>query len=487
MITKIFSFDIKRSLKFNIIFLIIILSNCIFNKKNTINLKSYSNLELENLKEENIIKVREDTKKRKNVLTYYFGEELIRKKVNWKGKEDYKIILKGGATIVHEGTQVTAPYIELDPDNNGAILGGLIVFLPDQNVYLFADKGIYNREEEIIKISGNPYMKLVSKDSNILVATEEIERNIAEKKVVFKKYVKIFSKDWSLFADESNYYDEKKEFILKENPILVGKEIYLTAKEISYKSDERKIIADKAPLIITTIQSNKKLKSSENQKDKSQNFSENSNKNNQEKEEENLVITADSIEYFFKEENSINENLVQKGIVKGNVLMTSETKTFKGEEFFLLGKKISFIESKKKVIVEDKKENFFLQSNYMLYDLTKRYLVLKQKPELIIFEKEKNEITPISKEKEVKEKLVAEIIERNFDKEITIAKGNVHFKRKEEEAFSEYAKIFEKEERMELLGNPILRRGKTEIQCKKIYVYKDKIEINGELQTKIYD
>lgn len=472
MKTKIFSFNIYRLLKFNISFSIIIFFSCLFDKKYTISLKSYSNLELENLKEENVIQKKEDTNKRKNVLTYYFGEELIRKKINWKGREDYKIILQGGATILHEGTQITAPYIEIDPDNNGVILGGLVVYLKDQNLYLFADKGIYNRDKEIIKISGNPYMKLISKDSNILVATEEIERNIAEKNIVFKKYVKMFSKDWSLFADESNYYDEKKEFILKENPVLIGKEIYLTAKEISYKTDERKILVDKSPLIITTIESVKK------RENKNQNQNEKKNLNNQEKEKENLVITANSIEYFFRDENPKDENLAYKGIVKGDVLMTSETKTFKGEEFFLLGKKISFIESKKKVTVEDKKENFFLQSNYMLYDLTKRNLVLKQKPELIIFEKE---------DKKIKEKLVAEIIERNFDNEITIAKGNVYFKRKEEEAFSEYARIFEKEEKMELLGNPILKRGKTEIKCKKIYVYKDKIEIIGELQTKIYE
>jgi len=39
---------------------------------------------------------------------------------------------------------------------------------------------------------------------------------------------------------------------------------------------------------------------------------------------------------------------------------------------------------------------------------------------------------------------------------------------------------------MKLIGNPILKRGDTEIHCKEINIYKDKIEFQRELEAKIY-
>ncbi|MFN3603669.1 MAG: hypothetical protein ACK4UJ_03035 [Leptonema sp. (in: bacteria)] len=469
-----------------IINLVIIFSYCLSYREPFLNLHSYSLEDFENLKEREVIKKQEDTKKRKNVLTYYFAEELIRKKINKEGKEDYKIILQGGATILHEDTQISAPYIEIDSENNGIISGGLVISLKNQNTFLYAQKGEYNRKEEFVKLLGNPYMKLNSNDSYILITTDEIQRNIAEKTIIFKKYVKIFSKDWSLLGDESIYYDNSKEFVLKENPVLVGKKIYLTAKTMIYKSDEKKIIVNQKPIMITTIVSEGKK---ENPNKEKKNSSQNSKKED-EVIKEKLIITANTIEYFFETKDT-NQDLkkIQKGILRGNVLMTSKTKTFKGEEFLILGKDISFVESNNAVTLEDKKENFFLRSNYMLYDLKNRNLLLKKNPELILYEKQStnSSLEYIENDKQIKEKLTAEIIERDFLNEITIAKGNVHLIRKEEEMFSEYAKFNEKEEKIELLGNPILRRKKTELHCKKIDVFKDKVEIYGELRTIVYD
>lgn len=467
-----------------VLMILFLFISCLSYTVPVLNFDSYSLLEnnsddLEKNKKENLIKKQLDTKKRKNISTYYYGEELIRKKIQWKGTDHYEIILQGNAQIIHEDTLVFAPYIKIDPEDNGIITGGLSVTSKNHNYILYAQNGTYSRKEEIINIYGNPYMMLDSKDSFILVATEEIIRNISEKTVTFKNYIKIFSKDWSLLADESIYYDSKEEFILQKNPILIGKKLYLTAKEMIYNTSEKKIIINQEPLMIATIVSEKKEKSQE-QKEKDQ-------KNHElKKEKENLIITAEWIEYFLDtNSNESNTELTQKGIVKGNVLMTSQTKTLKGEEFLILGKEISFIESKKKVTVEDKKENFFLDSNYMLYDLKKRKLLLKQNPKLIVYKKDLS--SENKGNEQIKEILRAEIIERDFSNGITIAKGNVYFKRDKEEAIAEYAKIFEKEEKMELLGNPILKREKTEIRCKKIEVYKDKIKIVGELQTKIYD
>jgi lipopolysaccharide export system protein LptA len=344
----------------------------------------------------------------------------------------------------------------------------LIVSEKDQGIYLYADGGEYNRKEEYIKIKNKPYMNLKNNQDTILITTNEIIRNIAEKNIIFKDYVKMFGKDWVLLADESIYYDDKKEFILKQNPILLGKDLYLTAEDIIYKSDEKKIQIYKKPVIFTTIKEsqNKEIKNA--QKDDTKN-----NKKNEQEKKEIMYITADLIEYNLSEKEP-------KGLIQGNVLMQSSTKSIYGDEFFLTGKGIEKIQTNKKVILIDKKENFYLESNFMEYDLKNKILILKNQPKIITYD-------DINKpEKKIRQELQASIIERDFNKEITIAKGNVFFKRDKEIAYAEYAIIDENKETLELTGSPILKRGDTEIHCKKIYVFKDKIEFERELEAKIY-
>ncbi|GIX41808.1 MAG: hypothetical protein KatS3mg129_1541 [Leptospiraceae bacterium] len=449
------------------IFILLINISCLssFNKNISLNtIESYPSLE-ENIsfpEQQNMIKKIEDTKKRKQVVTYYYANELIRKRIPWKGKEDYEIILRGNAIIVHEKTKIQAPVIYIDPDNNGMIKGKIIVSEKEQGIYLYADGGEYNRNEEYIRIKNNPYMRLKNNQDSILIATKEIYRDMAEKKIIFKEYVKMYGNDWVLFADESIYYDDKKQFILKYNPVLLGKDLYLTARTMLYNSKEQKIQIDQNPVIFTsfteTLEKNK----------------ENQNSSKKEKQKEIMYITADIIEYYLK------TNKENKGIIQGNVIMQSKTKKMKGEEFVLLGKSLEKIISNKKVTLEDKKENFYLEANYMEYDIKNKMLYLKNHPRLITYD-------DITKEnRKIEQELTANIIERDFDKEITKAKGNVYFKRNNEIAYAEYAIIDEKKEEMELLGNPILKRGDTEIHCKKIHILKDKIEFEKELETKIY-
>jgi len=459
--------------KFIIYFLNVLLFSCLYYQKEIIlekQIQPYPTLEeeIDFPRKDNVIKKIENTNKRKNIVTYYYAEELMRKKVRWKEKEDYQIILRGNAQIIHEKTHIYAPLIEIDPENNAIISGKLIVSEKEQGIYLYADGGEYNRKEEYIKIKNKPYMNLKNNQDTILITTNEIIRNIAEKNIIFKDYVKMFGKDWVLLADESIYYDDKKEFILKQNPVLLGKDLYLTAEDIIYKSDEKKIQIYKKPVMFTTIKEsqNKELKNA--QKDDTKN-----NKKNEQEKKEIMYITADLIEYNLSEKEP-------KGLIQGNVLMQSSTKSIYGDEFFLTGKGIEKIQTNKKVILIDKKENFYLESNFMEYDLKNKILILKNQPKIITYD-------DINKpEKKIRQELQASIIERDFNKEITIAKGNVFFKRDKEIAYSEYAIIDENKETLELTGSPILKRGDTEIHCKKIYVFKDKIEFERELEAKIY-
>ncbi|MCS7205324.1 MAG: LptA/OstA family protein [Leptospiraceae bacterium] len=426
---------------------------------------SYAPLSFDTLDERdprNWIQKKEPTKKRKLVITNYYAEELIRRKIQWKGKEDYELQLKGNATIQHEKAIIQAPIITIDPDQNAVIEGRLVVSEKEQGIYLYASKGVYNRNEEYVSISQSPYLELKSGKETIKVATKEIYRNFAEKTIRFKEYVYFYGDDWVLFSGEGVYYDDQKTFFIREKPVLISEDFYFTSDEIRFLSEEQKIIIDKNPFGLTKLETpqTEKKPNEKNQKQE-----------NSEEEKEIMLIQADAIEYFLKSK----ENQPQ-GIIQGNVRMVSKTKSLLGEEFLLYGRNIQRIESQKRVLIEDKKERFSLEANYMLYDLEKKLLMLRNKPKLIRYEEDM---------KTIKDELHAQEIEYDIEKKRLVAKGNVHFKRKEEEAFSEFAEYHEEEEKLIMLGNPILKRKDSELQSKVIYVYKDEIKFERELKIKI--
>ncbi len=417
-------------------------------------------IEIESINPTNLIQLQKDTKIRKGIVTYYYADELIRKKIQWKNKEDYEIQLKGNAVIIHEKTKIFAPFIVIDPENNAKIKGKITVIEEEQGISLTAIDGEYSRSEEKIRIANQPYMQLRTGNDTILVVTNEITRDIAKGEIIFKEYIKMFGNDWTLFGDESIYYDKTKTFVVPNYPVILGKDIYLSGEKILYESNQQKIVIDNEPIVFLNI-TNSHIEDNTKKK----------NKTPKEHKKELMTIHASTIEYVLKKDE-------RKGIIKGNVKMESETKKIYGEEFLIYGNELEKLESKQKVSIEDRKENFYLESNYMLYDLKERKLYLKNRPRIFIYNDDSKQ--------NIKEELYADVIERDFKNEITIAKGRVWFKRGNEIAEAEYALIDDKKEIMQLTGNPKLKRNDTEIQCKRIDVYKDKIELQKEIEINIY-
>lgn len=457
-----FKIIVKFIIFFNLIFCKTYINKI---KQNIHPLQPIEQRDFQNLNAKNLVQIKKDTKARKEVLTYYSADELIRKKVPWKNKEDFEIHLKGNATIIHEKTKIYAPLMIIDPDNNAKILGKIIVIEEEQGIFFYAENGEYSRNEEKIKISNQPYMRIKAGDEVILIATDEIIRNIPQGEVIFKNYLKMFGNDWTLLGNESIYYDKTKSFVVAKYPVLLGKDLYLSGEKIVYQSNLQKIVIENDPILFLNLRNNHNVNKKENQKDNT------INPKNLQTDKELMVVQAHTIEYILKKEE-------RKGIAKGNVRMLSNTKKIFGEEFILYGKDFDRLESKQKVIIEDLKENFYLESHYMFYDLKERKLILKNQPKITIFHD--------STKQSIKEELHASIIERDFNKEITIAKGGVWFKRDNEIVEAEYAYIDEKNEIMQVTGNPKLKRQDVEIYAKRIDIYKDRMELQKEIEIKIY-
>lgn len=414
-----------------------------------------------------MIPVTGGTKKRKNIVTYYYGEELIRKKIQWKGKEDYEIHLRGNALIQHEDITVHATSIVIDPDNNAKIYGRMVVADKKNGMYLYAGGGFYSRSEEYILIPDHPYLEMKNNQENILITTKEIRRNIAEKTLELKEYVKIYGKDWVLLADNGYYKDEEKVFYLKEYPVLAGKDMYLSSRMILYYPEEQKVSIPEKPFFLTFLREGNLEKKEESGKG---NKTQETGKKDTEKkpEKEIMYIQAGFMEYYL----GTPKNVPYQGRVSGGVEMVSRTKHLKGEEFFLYGRQVEKLESRKKVTVHDKKEKFLLEANFFQYDFKREYLVLQNNARLMGYE---------NNPEEIHQELRAKSIEFDIKNNKLIAKNDVYFKRKQEEVFAEYGEFDDKNERMILLGSPVLRQNGTEIRTKVVNVYKDRITFEKEM------
>ncbi|MBW7856713.1 MAG: hypothetical protein H3C43_00030 [Leptonema sp. (in: Bacteria)] len=456
------------------------------------------------------------TDRRKSVVTHFYAAELIREPVVIDDKPGFRIVLKGNATIVHDGTTLRAPLIYLDPGNEGRLLGGVTVFDPEQGMTLFAQQGTYSRAKEFVSIEGLPRIQIQKGNEKPVIATTSlIRRDLADKKSYLDGDVRIHGEKWSLLADRAILSDDTGIMTLEKQPIVVGRDIYLSGGDIEYHTKQKRIVlkdrpfarlvmieeskskdnttnpelisketgisltmlkklqslpantdmktlpADMQTAFQTLVEYQVKKKSEQEKKEKNQKTAPNPKKSKLEQKEfadsqiqEKRVpynLTAGRIEYSFEENG--------EAFLLGGVKITSENRILTGEEFQLSGKGLSLIEAEKGVTMIDQKEKLELTAQQMKYDTKKRWLWLSGNPIVKIKEKD----TPA-----IKEELQAAVIERDMEKEVTLARGNVRLKRRSEMVVAEIAVFREREQKMDLTGRPFLLRNGIWIRCKKV-------------------
>lgn len=472
------------------------------------------------------------TDRRKSVVTHFYAAELIREPVVIDNKPGFRIVLRGNATIVHDSTTLKAPLIYLDPGNEGRLLGGVTVFDAEQGMTLYAQEGTYSRSKEMLSIEGLPRIQIKRGNEKPVIATTSlIRRDLAEKKSYLDGDVRIHGEKWSLLADQAILSDDTGIMTLEKEPIMIGRDIYLSGGNIQYYTKQKRIVLSDQPFarlimieeskpkdgattsetiaketgigldMIKRLQSLpantdpktlpadmqtafqklieyqvKKKSEQENKsaqksdvnlkKDVSKNNTqqtegtastnkESANKEtaNHELEEKSVPydLTAGRIEYSFEDSGG--------AFLLGGVKITSTNRILMGEEFRLSGKSLSLIEADKGVTMIDRKEKLELTSLQMRYDTKKRWLWLSGNPTVKIQEKNSPAI---------KAELKAAVIERDMEKEITLARGNVRLKRRSEQVVAEIAIFREKEQKMDLTGRPFLLRNGIWVRCKKI-------------------
>ena len=116
----------------------------------------------------------------------------------------------------------------------------------------------------------------------------------------------------------------------------------------------------------------------------------------------------------------------------------------------------------------DKEENIRVKSREMEYQRQKQFLTLTGKPLVEFLDEKTGEVTGT---------LTGAFIERDFQAEVTLARGNVELNRGQDRARGEIARYEEKDGYLEFIGNPRIYRDGSWIQCSLVRMYPDQDRI----------
>ncbi|MCB1303996.1 MAG: hypothetical protein KDK37_06950, partial [Leptospiraceae bacterium] len=335
-----------------------------------------------------------------------------------------------------------------------------------------------------------PYMRIKkSSQPTTHITCTRMERDLSAEVAYLRGDVRIHHSDYNILADLATYTDAKELIEIPDNPRILGKGEYLTGDRILYYTGEEKAVLDGRAIYATYEQpaeerisleqfarthgpvSDEALEKARRENpDRARQIAE---KEKTAKEESSgpllQVLSADRIEHIFKDKkNPITH-------ITGNVLFTDPYRQLRSPALTGTGPSLAVLTTDQGVEFLDKKENVRVKAREMDYQRQKQFLTLSGDPEVEFLDEKTQEVTGT---------LTGAYIERDFQTEVTIARGNVELNRGSDRARGEIARYEEKNGYLEFIGNPRIFRDGSWIQCSKVRMYPDQDRIIFEKNIK---
>lgn len=424
---------------------------------------------------------KEKTERGREIVTRFYGAELVRQRIYLNGKPEWRIQLRGNATITHGSVLIRAPSITIDAGKYGKMSGGVQIYDSENGIFIRASHGIYNRDKEIVQLLGLPYMRIKkSGQQTTHITCVRMERDLAAEVAYLKEDVRIHHSDYNILADIASYTDEKELIEIPGNPRILGKGEYLTGDRILYFTGEEKAILEGRTLYATyepeTIDTPNleqyarthgpvSEKALQEAKEKARKTGQPIPEDKPEKKSEGpilQILSADRIEHQFADK----KNPVTR--IEGNVVFTDPTRELHSPLLIGNGPSLATLSTDKGVEFIDKAENIRVKSREMEYRRQQQFLTLTGDPLVEFLDEETGEVTGT---------LTGAFIERDFQAEVTLARGNVELNRGQEKARGEIARYEEKAGYLEFIGNPRIYRDGSWIQCSLVRMYPDQDRI----------
>ncbi|MCB1320781.1 MAG: hypothetical protein KDK34_11045, partial [Leptospiraceae bacterium] len=182
------------------------------------------------------------TAKGRLIITRLSGYELIRETVQRDGLPVTRYTIRGNATIVHQGVVIRAARMVIDDGRFGELQGGVRIIDRANGVTVISATAEYNRDEQVVHLVGNPYM-IVQRpgQETALVSTNRITRKLEAGKSILDGDVRIKQGEWTLLADEGVYSDSEDLIVMRDDPLIIGRDRYMVASKLNYEVDRKRI------------------------------------------------------------------------------------------------------------------------------------------------------------------------------------------------------------------------------------------------------
>lgn len=456
---------------------------------------------------------KQKTQRGREIVTRFYGAELIRQRIYINGKPEWRIQLRGNATIEHGNVLIRAPAITIDAGKYGRMSGGVRIYDSESGIFIRASRGVYNGEKEIVQLLGWPYMRIKKQGQETThVTCVRMERDLAAEVAYLKEDVRIHHSDYNILADQASYTDEKEVIEIPGKPRILGKGEYLTGDRILYYTGEEKAILEgrtiyatyepekvetsnletyartHGPISDRAIREAEKRAPRQNPAEKPREDYRNNSGRDSSKDAQDAtdvpdiasfqdgdptsskkpsgpvlqVLSADRIEHNFSDK----KNPITR--IEGNVVFTDPDRELRSPLLIGTGPSMATLSTDQGVELIDRKENIRVKSREMEYKRVEQFLTLTGDPLVEFLDEETGEVTGT---------LTGAFIERDFQAEVTLARGNVELNRGQDRARGEIARYEEKNGYLEFLGNPRVFRDGSWIQCSLVRMYPDEDRI----------
>ena len=396
--------------------------------------------------------------KTSKIPTSWGGGELIQEEKIFQGIPVTAYSLAGGAYIIHRKVKLTASHIEIIGSDAifGTLKGNVRIEDTENKILLTSERGIYDKAAETVVLQGRPTLYYYNNTNKLTKLTSpKIIRYMKDSKITLEEGVIVQDPDYTILSENAEYLEKEGLLKLSDNPLLFGKDIFLTANTVGYNNQTKVTFLEENTLI---VQKSKEIIAKENQE------SENIEIQNEEKMYKDVLtfFSGDKMESYSKDKEK-----TETIILSGNAKVVREDFLFTGDHLKAFGESYKNLESKESFEFIDKKSHIKITGNLFEHDEEKGYTHITEEPK-IEFQDDKGNINST---------LTTVEIERFIDKKEIVARGNVLIQSDNGNIRGQYATYYEDEKKMYVEGNPSLERDGSKVFCGLIIVYPETNQI----------
>ncbi|MDX1958034.1 MAG: hypothetical protein SFU98_05645 [Leptospiraceae bacterium] len=390
--------------------------------------------------------------KPKKIPTSWGGSNLTQEVKKINGLDITTYTLGGGAWIQHRKVKLSSSQIEIIGEDavSGHLKGFVKVEDPENKITFTAEKGEYDKFNEIVTLSGRPTLLYYNQNNKLTKITAPyIKRYLQENKTVLEGGLIMQDEDYTILAEAAIFYDKENSLVMEDSPFIFGKELFLSGEKVTYKNDEKLTILESDTIFAKLSYEAPKKKEADKEKEF---LEEEDNK----PERRLTFITGNEIKSFTGK--SQDESYVG---VFGDAKIYRVDSEFKGSYLKASGKDYKNLESKEYVEFLDKENNIKITGKLFEHDDSKNYTHVSEEPKVIFLDKEGNETSNM--------KTIE--LERFGELKEIVARGNIKIESEDSIIRGEYATYYEEQKKMIVEGNPNLEREGTIVRSGKIILY----------------